>query len=97
MRIAANPADRDARADALEAAWLAGTCLGTVGMGLHHKLCHTLGGSFSLPHASTHTVVLPHAMAYNAPGAAEAMRRIAGALAGSAVGTFRTRRPPSTT
>jgi alcohol dehydrogenase class IV/protocatechuate 3,4-dioxygenase beta subunit len=85
-RIAADPADREARADALQAAWLAGTCLGSVGMGLHHKLCHTLGGSFGLPHAPTHTVVLPHAMAYNAPAAPEAMRRIARALAGSGPG-----------
>ena len=79
-RIAANPVDVDARSDALVAAWLAGTCLGTVGMSLHHKLCHTLGGTFGLPHAETHTVVLPHAMAYNAPDASEAMRRIAEAL-----------------
>jgi maleylacetate reductase len=79
-RIAADPSDVDARADALLAAWLAGTCLGTVGMGLHHKLCHTLGGSFNLPHAQTHTVVLPHAMAYNAPAAPDVMRRIAQAL-----------------
>ncbi len=79
-RIAANPVDVDARSDALVGAWLAGTCLGTVGMSLHHKLCHTLGGTFGLPHAETHTVVLPHAMAYNAPDAPEAMRRIAEAL-----------------
>lgn len=78
--IVADPADREARADALQAAWLAGTCLGTVGMGLHHKLCHTLGGSFGLPHAETHTVVLPYAMAYNAPAAPDAMRRLARAL-----------------
>ncbi|HVW41813.1 MAG TPA: maleylacetate reductase and hydroxyquinol 1,2-dioxygenase domain-containing protein [Amycolatopsis sp.] len=75
-----SPADARARADLLRAAWLAGTCLATVGMGLHHKLCHTLGGSFGLPHAETHTVVLPHAMSYNAPAAPEAMARIAGAL-----------------
>ncbi|WP_042391861.1 maleylacetate reductase and hydroxyquinol 1,2-dioxygenase domain-containing protein [Streptacidiphilus carbonis] len=75
-----DPSDLEARADLLRAAWLAGTCLGTVGMGLHHKLCHTLGGSFGLPHAETHTVVLPHAMAYNAPAAPEAMARIAAAL-----------------
>ncbi|MGP3951524.1 maleylacetate reductase and hydroxyquinol 1,2-dioxygenase domain-containing protein [Streptomyces sp. 7N604] len=87
-RIVADPVDRDARADALQAAWLAGICLGTVGMGLHHKLCHTLGGSFDLPHAQTHTVVLPHAMAYNASAAAEPMRRIAGALAGSDAGVL---------
>ncbi|MFK0112111.1 maleylacetate reductase and hydroxyquinol 1,2-dioxygenase domain-containing protein [Streptomyces sp. NPDC091217] len=79
-RLAADPADQEARADLLHAAWLAGTCLATVGMGLHHKLCHTLGGSFGLPHAETHTVVLPHAMAYNAPAVPGVMRRIADAL-----------------
>ncbi|MGW2934043.1 maleylacetate reductase and hydroxyquinol 1,2-dioxygenase domain-containing protein [Streptomyces sp. NPDC001156] len=79
-RLADDPADPEARADLLHAAWLAGTCLATVGMGLHHKLCHTLGGSFDLPHAETHTVVLPHAMAYNAPAVPEVMRRIADAL-----------------
>ncbi|MDT8915332.1 maleylacetate reductase and hydroxyquinol 1,2-dioxygenase domain-containing protein [Amycolatopsis sp. PS_44_ISF1] len=79
-RIAADPSDVDARTDALRAAWLAGSCLGSVGMSLHHKLCHTLGGSFGLPHAETHTVVLPQAMAYNASAAPEAMRRIARAL-----------------
>lgn len=72
--------DLDARADLLYGAWLAGRCLGTVGMGLHHKLCHTLGGSFGLPHAATHTVVLPHAMAYNAPAAPQAMGAAAAAL-----------------
>jgi alcohol dehydrogenase class IV/protocatechuate 3,4-dioxygenase beta subunit len=79
-RIATQPDDLDARADALIGAWLAGTCLATVGMGLHHKLCHVLGGSFDLPHAQTHTVLLPHVMAYNAPAAPPAMRRIAEAL-----------------
>ncbi|MDX3246719.1 maleylacetate reductase and hydroxyquinol 1,2-dioxygenase domain-containing protein [Streptomyces sp. ME18-1-4] len=75
-----DPSDLQARAELLQAAWLAGTCLGAVGMGLHHKLCHTLGGTFGLPHAETHTVVLAHAMAYNAPAAPEAMDRIARAL-----------------
>jgi maleylacetate reductase len=56
--------------------------LGNVGMALHHKLCHTLGGSFNLPHAQTHTVVLPHALAYNAAAAPQAMRRVALALDG---------------
>jgi maleylacetate reductase len=54
--------------------------LGAVAMGLHHKLCHTLGGSFNLPHAEVHTVILPHALAYNAAYAPEAMVRIARAL-----------------
>jgi alcohol dehydrogenase class IV len=49
-------------------------------MALHHKLCHILGGTFNLPHAETHTVLLPHATAYNAPAAPQAMERIARAL-----------------
>jgi alcohol dehydrogenase class IV len=64
-RIAENPADPEARTRTLYGAWLCGVCLGTVGMALHHKLCHTLGGSFDLPHAETHSVILPHALAYN--------------------------------
>jgi alcohol dehydrogenase class IV len=79
-RICAQPSDRAARTDALHGAWLSGICLGAVGMALHHKLCHTLGGSFNLPHAETHTVILPHAIAYNAPAAPDAMTRIAAAL-----------------
>ena len=49
-------------------------------MSLHHKLCHTLGGSFGMPHAETHTVILPHAVAYNAPHAPEAISKVAKAL-----------------
>ena len=49
-------------------------------MGLHHKLCHTLGGSYNLPHAETHTVMLPHTLAYNAASAPDAMSRAARAL-----------------
>lgn len=81
--IVKDPYDRDARADALYGAWLAGMCLGSVGMALHHKLCHVLGGAFDLPHAETHTVVLPHALAYNAAAAPDAVRAIARALEGS--------------
>lgn len=79
-KIVANAQDVDARSDALYGAWLCGIVLGSVGMALHHKLCHTLGGSFNLPHAETHTVVLPHALAYNAAAAPQAMQRIARAL-----------------
>ena len=75
--------DMQARSDALYGAWLCGTVLGNVGMALHHKLCHTLGGSFNLPHAETHTIVLPHALAYNAAAAPDAMHMIAAALGGS--------------
>jgi alcohol dehydrogenase class IV len=79
-RLMRDPHDLDARGDALYGAWLCGTVLGAVAMGLHHKLCHTLGGSFNLPHADVHTVILPHALAYNAAQAPEAMARIARAL-----------------
>lgn len=78
--VAGSPAHARARADLLRAALLAGTCLAAVGMGLHHKLCHTLGGAFDMPHAATHTVVLPHVMAYNAPAVPEVMSRIAQAM-----------------
>jgi len=60
--------------------WPCGCCLGAVGMALHHKLCHTLGGTFNLPHAETHAAVLPHALAYNASAAPQAMARIARAI-----------------
>jgi maleylacetate reductase len=70
----------EARSAALYGAWLAGVSLGSAGMALHHKLCHTLGGSFNLPHAETHAIVLPHAARYNRDAAPEAMARVARAL-----------------
>jgi alcohol dehydrogenase class IV len=79
-RVVAAPGDAEGRADALYGAWLCGAVLGMVAMSLHHKLCHVLGGSFGLPHAETHAVVLPHAAAYNAAHAPEAMARVARAL-----------------
>ena len=78
--VVKEPGNLEARSKALYAAWLGGISLGTVGKALHHKLCHTLGGSYNLPHAETHTVVLPHAVAYNATAAPEAMSRVARAL-----------------
>lgn len=74
--IASHPDNVEARTGALYGAWLAGICLGAVGMSLHHKLCHTLGGTFDLPHAETHTIVLPHALAYNAPAIPDVMTRL---------------------
>ena len=72
--------DLAARSEALYGAWLCGMVLGATTMGLHHKLCHTLGGSFNLPHAELHTVLLPHALAYNAATAPDALRRFGRAL-----------------
>jgi alcohol dehydrogenase class IV len=79
-RIAAAPLDSEARAEALYGAFLCGTCLGSVSMAIHHKLCHVIGGLFNLPHAQTHTVMLPHATALNAPAAPDAMLRLGRAL-----------------
>jgi maleylacetate reductase len=74
------PQGKTGHDQALYGAWLCGTVLGSCAMALHHKLCHVLGGSFNLPHAETHTVILPHATAYNSKGSPEAMMRIARAL-----------------
>ena len=67
-------------AEALYGAWLCGACLGATTMSLHHKLCHALGGTLDLPHAPTHTVVLPHALAYNQPAAPDAVAALSRAL-----------------
>jgi alcohol dehydrogenase class IV len=74
------PADMDARTDALYGAWLAGMVLGSVGMAVHHNISHVLGGTFGLVHADAHTVILPHAVAFNREAAPEAMGTIADAL-----------------
>ncbi len=75
-RVSKAPKDVAARSDALYGAWLCAVCLGSGGVALHHKLCHVLGGTFDLPHAETHTIVLPHALAYNAPAVPEAMEAL---------------------
>ncbi|MBD9447403.1 maleylacetate reductase [Rhizobium sp. RHZ01] len=77
------PRDVKARTDALYGAWLCGTVLGTVGMALHHKICHTLGGSFDTPHAETHAVMLPHTVAFNATAAAPELAPAAEIFGGS--------------
>jgi maleylacetate reductase len=79
-RVAQNPADLAARGDCLYGAWLCGAVLGSVGMALHHKVCHVLGGTWNLPHAETHTVILPHALAYNYAAAPAAMKQVERAI-----------------
>jgi len=81
--IVRNGGDIEARTQAQYGAWLCGMCLGASAMALHHKLCHVLGGTFDLPHAETHAIVLPHATAYNAAAAPEAMRRLERSLDGA--------------
>jgi alcohol dehydrogenase class IV len=75
-----DPTDLDARAEALRGAWLAGSALAVGGTGLHHKLCHVLGGSFGLPHAEVHAAVLPWVVDYYRDAAPAALARIATAL-----------------
>src|SRR3546814_11834064 len=74
--------DDESRSPALYGCWLAGMVLGSASVALHHKLCHTLGGRFDMPHAETHTAILPHAIAYNAPAAPDAMVRASRAMGG---------------
>lgn len=79
-RIFADDQDAAAWTEALRGAWLAGACLGSVAMSLHHKICHTLGGTFNLDHASIHCLMIPYSAAYNRDAAPDAMSRVAKAL-----------------
>ncbi|MGI5127806.1 maleylacetate reductase [Pseudonocardia sp. CA-107938] len=81
--VVADGRDLSARSAAQYGAWLCGAVLGATTMSLHHKVCHALGGALDLPHAQTHSVVLPHVLAYNAPAAGGAMAAMARALGGS--------------
>jgi len=78
-----DPGDIEARTYSLYGAWLCAVCLGATEVALHHKLCHVLGGLFNLPHAQTHSAVLPHALNYNAPAAPAAMASLSEALSGA--------------
>jgi maleylacetate reductase len=78
--LAVSPQDSAARSDALYGAFLAGVSLGNAAMGIHHKICHVLGGAYNLPHGDIHSAVLPYAIAFNRHDAPEAMSRIAAAL-----------------
>ncbi|KAH7112077.1 maleylacetate reductase [Dendryphion nanum] len=81
--IMADGSDINARSMALYGAWLCGVCLGSTTMALHHKLCHVVAGSFNLPHAETHTILLPHTIAYNHPSISEANKDLAEVLPGA--------------
>jgi homogentisate 1,2-dioxygenase len=79
-RLVARLDDEDAREDALEGAYMAGISFADAGGGLHHKLCHVIGGMFALPHAATHAVLLPHVVAFHRLAAPDAMAAMARAL-----------------
>jgi maleylacetate reductase len=78
--VVADGTDLDAQAEVLYGAYLAASSFAVTGSGLHHKICHVLGGAFDLPHAQTHAIVLPHVLAFNAPYAPEAARALAEAF-----------------
>ncbi|WP_316744341.1 maleylacetate reductase [Streptomyces sp. MK7] len=78
--VVAQPDSVEGREKALYGAYLSASAFASAGAGLHHKICHVLGGMFNLPHAQTHAVVLPHVLAFNAPGVPEAEQRLAAAL-----------------
>jgi maleylacetate reductase len=79
-KVVTEPLDLDGREHALYAAYLSAAAFASAGSGLHHKICHVLGGAYNLPHAQTHAVVLPYVLAFNAPAAPEAEQRIAAAF-----------------
>ncbi len=78
--VVAEPEHLAARTEALYGVCLAAGALGVGSTGLHHRMCHTLGGMFNTPHAETHAILLPHSIAYNATAAASGTRRVADAL-----------------
>ncbi|MFF5252882.1 maleylacetate reductase [Streptomyces leeuwenhoekii] len=84
--VAADPTGPEGREQTLYGAYLAAVAFASAGSGMHHKICHVLGGMFDLPHAQTHAVVLPHVLAFNAPSAPDAERRIAQALGSPTAG-----------
>jgi alcohol dehydrogenase class IV len=79
-RVITTPDDLDARGDVLAGAYLAAAAFAAAGSGIHHKICHVLGGAYDLPHAEMHTVILPHALALVAPSEPGAMARIGTAI-----------------
>ncbi len=81
-RVVASPGDLSARSDALYGAWLAGWTLGAGATGVHHRVCHVLGGAYNLPHAETHAALLPYSTAFLAPYAPAGAERAARALGG---------------
>jgi alcohol dehydrogenase class IV len=79
-RVHTDPADLAGRSRCLYGAYLAALSFSSAGSGLHHKICHVLGGTWDLPHAETHAVVLPHVVAFNTESAPAALEGVAAAL-----------------
>lgn len=85
--LAVDPADLRAREQTLYGAYLAAVAFASAGSGMHHKICHALGGTFDLPHAQTHSVVIGHVAAFNSAAAPDAAERINAALGSATPGS----------
>jgi maleylacetate reductase len=84
--VLADGADLRARRRCQQGTYLAAAAFAGAGSGMHHKICHVLGGAYGLEHAAMHAVLLPHVLAFNAPAAPEAAGRVAGALSAAGFG-----------
>ncbi|MEN9506997.1 MAG: hypothetical protein RI958_2923 [Actinomycetota bacterium] len=86
--VMAAPDDLGARGQLLYGAYLSGVALGATSAAFHHKICHVLGGTFDLVHADAHSVILPHALAFNAPAIPHAMRLLSGVIGDDPAGAL---------
>jgi alcohol dehydrogenase class IV len=79
-KVVRDPRGIEGREQTLYGAWMAAVAFASAGSGLHHKICHVLGGMYNLPHAQTHAVVLPHVLALNGPSVPDSDQRMAAAF-----------------
>ena len=86
VAVAHDGRDLVAREQCQAGTYLAATAFAAAGSGMHHKICHVLGGAYGLEHAAMHAVLLPHVLGFNAPAAPQAASRIADALAAAGHG-----------
>lgn len=88
--VAEDPRGLEGRSDLQYGAYLAGSSLGSVGMAVHHRICHVLGGTYGLAHGDANAVMLPYVVAYNAPAEPDVMERLGHALGtdDAAIGLF---------
>ncbi len=70
----------EARTEMLKGSFLAGTALSNVAMGLHHGICHVLGGSTNVTHGDANSVMLPHVIRFNLEATASQLAEAAVAL-----------------
>lgn len=84
--LVADPADVEARERTIYGAYLAAVAFTSAGSGMHHKICHALGGTFNLPHAETHSVVIGYVAAFNGSSAPDAADRIMAVLGSESPG-----------